>query len=63
MNFFDLTHTQRIITLIFLGVPTAGTSYVLAEELGCDGPLSARIVALSTLLSAFSLPWLLSLNF
>ena len=62
MNFFELTEMQKMITIIFLGVPTAGTSYVLAEELGCDGPLSARIVALSTLLSALTLPWLISLN-
>ena len=62
MNFFELTEMLKMITIIFLGVPTAGTSYVLAEELGCDGPLSARIVALSTLLSALTLPWLISLN-
>lgn len=63
MNLFELSLMQKMITLIFLGVPTAGTSYVLAEELGCDGPLSARIVALSTLLSAITLPWFIAVGF
>ena len=63
MNFFELSSVEKMITLIFLGVPTAGTSYVLAEELGCDGPLSARIVALSTLLAALTLPWFISIGF
>jgi len=63
MNFFELSSIEKMITLIFLGVPTAGTSYVLAEELGCDGPLSARIVALSTLLAALTLPWFISIGF
>ena len=62
VGFFDLTPIEKMITLIFLGVPTAGTAYVLAEALGCDGPLSGRIVALSTLLSAFTLPWLVAVG-
>lgn len=59
-NLFELSDMEKMITLIFLGVPTAGTSYVLAEALGCDGPLSGRIVALSTLFSALTLPWLVA---
>jgi predicted permease len=58
----QLAPTQAMVTLIFLGVPTAGTSYVMAELLGCDAPLAGRIIALSTLLSFFTLPWLIALG-
>ena len=59
---FQLTPSQALVTLIFLGVPTAGTSYVMAEVLGCDAPLAGRIIALSTLLSFFTLSWLIALS-
>ena len=62
MHLFSLTTTEKMITLIFLGVPTAGTSYVMANVLGCDAPLAGRIVALSTLLSALTLPCLIALG-
>lgn len=59
---FQLTPTDALVTLIFLGVPTAGTSYVMAEVLGCDAPLAGRIIALSTLLSFLTLPALIALG-
>jgi predicted permease len=59
---FQLTPTDALVTLIFLGVPTAGTSYVMAEVLGCDAPLAGRIIALSTLLSFLTLPMLIALG-
>jgi predicted permease len=62
MDLFSLSSTEKMITLIFLGVPTAGTSYVMANVLGCDAPLAGRIVALSTLLSAITLPCLIALG-
>ena len=62
MDLFTLSSTEKMITLIFLGVPTAGTSYVMANVLGCDAPLAGRIVALSTLLSAITLPCLIALG-
>ena len=60
-DMFGLDKHQAMITLIFLGVPTAGTSYVMAEVLGCDAALAGRIIALSTLLSFFTLPLLITL--
>jgi len=43
------------IALIMLACPTAVASFVLTEELGGDGPLAARIVVVSSVLSAVSL--------
>lgn len=43
------------IALIMLACPTAVASFVLTEELGGDGPLAARIVVVSSVLSAISL--------
>jgi len=43
------------IVLLFLACPTAVTSYVMAEQLGGDGKLSAAIIVVSTILSIFSL--------
>lgn len=43
------------IALIMLACPTAVASFVLTEEIGGDGPLAARIVVVSSVLSAVSL--------
>lgn len=53
---FNLDTTERMIAIFYLAAPAAGMSYVMAEVMGNDGPLAGRIVALSTLLSAITLP-------
>ncbi len=53
---FHLAGTERMITVLYLAAPAAGMSYVMAEVMGNDGPLAGRIVALSTLISALTLP-------
>ncbi|MCG8583669.1 MAG: AEC family transporter [Pirellulales bacterium] len=50
-----LDRGQLQIVLIFLTSPCAAASYVLAEQLGGDGPLTASAVFISTVLSIATL--------
>lgn len=59
---FDLTMTERMIAIFYLGAPAAGMSYVMADVMGNDATLAGRIVALSTLLSAITLPILIAIG-
>jgi len=52
--------TQRM-TLLYLACPTAIVSYVMAERLGGDGPLSSSIVVESTLLCPISFAIILAM--
>ena len=54
-GFVGLGGGELRIALIMLACPTAIASFVLTEELGGDGPLAARIVVISSVLSAVSL--------
>ena len=56
-----LDATERMIAIFYLACPAAGMSYVMAEVMGNDATLAGRIVALSTLLSAISLPIIMAL--
>ncbi len=51
-----LGSTERMIAIFYLAAPAAGMSYVMADVMGNDGPLAGRIVALSTVLSAITIP-------
>ncbi len=49
--------------MIFMALPTAATSYVMARAMGGDAPLMASITTTEHLLSILTLPawvWLLS---
>jgi predicted permease len=59
---FDLSTTERMIAIFYLAAPAAGMSYVMAEVMGNDAPLAGRIVALSTLLSAITLPIIIAIG-
>ena len=59
---FDLTTSARMVALLYLAAPAAGMSYVMAEVMGNDAPLAGRIVALSTLLSAVTLPIVIAIG-
>ncbi len=58
----DLSHTDKMIAIFYLAAPAAGMSYVMAEVMGNDGPLAGRIVALSTLLSALTIPIIMAIG-
>ena len=49
------------VALLFCAMPTAVSSYVLADQLGADAPLAASSVVTSTVLSFFSLSLILLL--
>ena len=59
---FALSQTERMIAIFYLAAPAAGMSYVMADVMGNDGPLAGRIVALSTLLSAISIPIIMAIG-
>ncbi|HSN75317.1 MAG TPA: AEC family transporter [Anaerolineae bacterium] len=46
-----LTGPELQITLLYLAMPTAAASFVMAERMGADGRLASSIVAISTLLA------------
>jgi len=57
-----LDTTERMVAILYLAAPAAGMSYVMAEVMGNDAPLAGRIVALSTLLSAITLPIIIAIG-
>ncbi len=61
-GFFDLSATEKMIAVFYLGCPTAGMSYVMADVMGADAPLAGRIIALSTLISAVTLPIIIAVG-
>jgi len=58
---WGLTGIQALALMLFSGMPTAPTCYVLAVRMGYDGAYVAGLITLSTLLGLFSLPFALSL--
>ncbi len=58
---YGLNPLQTQVLLIFSGMPTAASCYVLAARMGYDGGYVAGLVTLSTLLGMLSLPYALSL--
>ncbi len=54
-GFLGLGAGETRIALLLLASPTAAVSYVMTEQLGGDGPLSAAIVVVSSVLSAISM--------
>ncbi len=62
VGLFNLDNTEAMIAIFYLACPTAGMSYVMADVMGNDAPLAGRIVALSTLLSALTLPILIAIG-
>nr|WP_286674951.1 AEC family transporter [Pseudomonas subflava] len=57
----QLPPLESSVLVLFFALPTAPTAYVLTRQLGGDGQLMAGIITLQTLLSAISLPLVLTL--
>ncbi len=57
-----LDGVETTIALLYLAMPTAAISYVMAELLGADGKLASSIVVVSTLLSLPALAIVLALT-
>ena len=58
---FSLTGSHAVATGLFAALPSAGSSYVLANQMGGDAKLMAGILTVQTLLSFLVLPLLLLL--
>ena len=57
---FDLPPLQRQIVVMFAGLPTASSAYILATRMGGNGPIVAFLISVGTLISIVTLPlWLL----
>lgn len=59
VGFLDLSADDARILVLYGGLPTAMSSYVLSSQLGGDKETMAQIITLQTLLAAFSLPLVL----
>ncbi len=57
----DLQPAEMAIVLIAASVPTASGAYVLAEKMGGDAPLMARIVTIQTLVAFLTMPLFIAL--
>jgi len=61
-GFFDFSTVERMVAILYLASPAAAASYVMAEMMDNDGQLAGRIVVLSTLLSAITLPIIIAIG-
>jgi predicted permease len=59
--FLGVDGTARGCALICAAVPGAASSYILAKQLGGDGPLMASITTAQTLAAMFTMPLMLGL--
>lgn len=54
-----LTEQTRNVLVLFAALPTAGSAYILARQLGGDAAMMAAIITGQTLLSALAIPLML----
>ena len=59
--FVALTPDELRIAMILSACPAAVSSYVMADQLGCDSKLAASVIVISTILSFVSLTIVISL--
>lgn len=48
--------TEAMVAILYHAVPTAAASYVLARQMGGDGPLMAGIITVATIAAAVTMP-------
>ncbi|MGE5602009.1 MAG: AEC family transporter [Nitrososphaerales archaeon] len=61
-GWLGMSRPELRISLIFLACPTAGASYIMAQQLGSDDSLAANIVVMSTLLALPALAFIVALT-
>jgi len=59
---FGVDGTALSVAVLFMALPVAGASYVIARQLGGDGPLMAGIITASTIAAAVTLPVVIMLT-
>jgi len=60
-SFYGADVTSTLVAVLFTGLPTAASSYILARQMGGDAVLMANILTVQTTVAIGSLPLLLSL--
>ncbi|MGD9945398.1 MAG: AEC family transporter [Burkholderiaceae bacterium] len=56
---FGLDPVSRLIVVMFAAMPTAPSAYILASQMGGDGPFTAQLISLSMVTAVIALPlWL-----
>eukprot|EP01037_Dinobryon_pediforme_P018956 gene18956-19295_t len=60
-RWFGLPTLQLEIAVLFCAMPTASSCYILAARMGGNGPVTAFLISLGTLVSAITLPFWLAL--
>jgi len=59
-RWLELPQLQLQIVVLFCSLPTASSCYILAARMGGNGPMTAFLISLGTLVSAVTIPfWLL----
>lgn len=58
---FGVGGTSLTVAVLFMALPVAGASYVMARQLGGDGPLMAGIITASTIAAGVTLPLVIHL--
>ena len=59
-DLFAVNDQQFAALMLFAALPTASSAYVLALEMGGDEQLMAEIITVQTLLSALTMPWVMT---
>lgn len=60
-RWIGLPPLQLQIVVLFCSLPTASSCYILAARMGGNGPITAFLISLETLVSAVTIPFWLSL--
>jgi malonate transporter and related proteins len=60
-NWLGLGTMEKSVVILYAAMPTASASYILANRMGGDGAYVAKLISISLLVSALSLPFWLSL--
>src|SRR5450830_109754 len=60
-RWYGLPMLQLQIVVLFCALPTASSCYILAVRMGGNGPITAFLVSLGTLVSAVTIPFWLTL--
>jgi len=59
-RWMELPELQLQIVVLFCSLPTASSCYILASRMGGNGPMTAFLISLGTLVSAVTIPfWLM----
>ncbi|MCH2037604.1 MAG: AEC family transporter [Rickettsiales bacterium] len=59
--YMNVSSTTAIVAVLYMALPTAGSSYIMARQLGGNAPLMSGILVAQTLCAAVTLPIMIML--